>query len=167
MANADATAGQLRRLVLEILVTSSPVSARRRSQTSDSIIAQNGAPAGQGTRCVRTVTSAPTGDTAGRGGIGVSISAANLAPGMQHHRDKSADGNDQNHSRDRYANIGKVFRWFWRLKKRHLAVLAGRCTKVHNLSASGTYSLHTPFPPSRAVFRLIYHNDGVPPIVWP
>src|SRR5436190_15694499 len=100
------------------------------------------------------VTRAPLGVTLRRrAGIDVSVSASNLAPGMQHRCDKSADSNDQNHPRDRYANVGEVLRRLWRFEKCHFALFAGRCIKVHNLAASRTYSLHSRFPPSPAALR--------------
>src|SRR6185312_11050988 len=96
MANADATAGQLRRLVLEISATFSPVTVRRYSQTSDSIITQNydlcrpDGQADQGEESDFKRVSTESGGSCRLGAI--PDGRAILAPGMQHHRDKSADG---------------------------------------------------------------------------
>jgi hypothetical protein len=65
---------------------------------------------------------------------------------MQYHRDKGANGGDQNHSSDRYANIGEVLRRLWRPEKRHLAVFAIRRREIYDLSALRTYSFHTLLP---------------------
>src|SRR5260221_7430953 len=72
----------------------------------------------------------------------VSIRKAILAPGMQHHRDKSADGGDEDHCGDRYTDIGEILRGRWCLKERSLAAPAFRHRKVYGFSASRTYSFH-------------------------
>jgi len=61
---------------------------------------------------------------------------------MQHHRDKSADGGDEDHSSDRYADIGEILLGLWRLKELGLAVPTFRHREIYGVSASRTYSFH-------------------------
>jgi len=96
-----------------------------------------------------------------------SLRRAMLAPGMQYHRDDSADGGNQDCSGDPHANSREVPRRRWRLEKRKLAALAGCCCKIYSLSALGTLSLHTSLPPKWVASRLIYSDDGAQPIFWP
>jgi hypothetical protein len=61
---------------------------------------------------------------------------------MQHHRDKSADGGDKDHSSDGYADIGEILLGLWCLKELRLAVPAFRHREIYGFSASRTYSFH-------------------------
>ena len=188
-ANADATAGQLRRLELEISATLLTQIARGCARDSVGLLSPRTAAnaavpefsalvagVGQGGQARRDPSRAasagitPKGVSEASGGscrVGpFPIATALLAPGMQYHRDKGADGGDQDGSRDRDANIGEVFRRRCCLKKRHLAVHARRHREIYGLSASRTLSFHVSLPPSRAISRLDLLNDGAQPILW-
>jgi len=160
MAKADATAGQLHRLVLEISVTFHPLprddtrkpmnSLSLRMVAHESTLIHTAQLGEVGLGWDRSVTAGPVGATRHRrGGSG----GPSLAPGMQYDRDNGADGGHQDRARNRNANIGQIFRRFWCLKKLHLAVFAFRRREIYGFSALRTLSFHTSLPPSRVISR--------------
>ena len=152
MAKADATAGQLHRLVLEISVTFHPLPRDDTRKPMNSLSLRM--VAHESTLMVPVRRRRAKFGRMGHWRLGsLRSERTSLTPGMQYHRDKGANGGDQNHSSDRYANIGEVLRRLWRPEKRHLAVFALRRREIYGFSALRTLSFHTSLPPSRVISR--------------